>query len=75
MDNVLIIVRCVCGIKINDIGILALPGYVAYRCTETGSWFIRQLVETFAEFACKEHVAELFIKVCYCLCLLSFDAL
>ena len=40
----------------------------------SGSWFIRELVKTFANFANTEHVLDLLVKVCFSSCLLSFDA-
>ena len=54
---------------------LALPGYGALRDTKTGRRFIRELVQTFAELACKEHFLDLLMEVCLTRCLLSFDAI
>ena len=44
---------------------IALPGYPAFRNTKTGSWFIQELVQTFAERACKEHFLDLLVEVCF----------
>lgn len=40
-----------------------LPGYVAYRDSINGSWFIQILCKVFMNYACKTHVQDLFNKV------------
>ena len=57
------------------IDVLALPGRQSWRSPETGSWFIRELVKTFATNAYKDHFLDLLMKVCLSRCLLSFDAI
>lgn len=37
-----------------------LPGYVAYRDSITGSWFITILCKVFMEHACTNHIYDLF---------------
>ncbi|OXU20628.1 hypothetical protein TSAR_006461 [Trichomalopsis sarcophagae] len=37
-----------------------LPGYVSYRDTHNGSWFIQILCEVFMNYACEKHVQDLF---------------
>ncbi|KAI0222024.1 Caspase-2 [Lamellibrachia satsuma] len=40
-----------------------VTGYKSWRLPESGSWYIRELVKTFAHFACKEHFMDLLVKV------------
>jgi len=40
-----------------------VAGYKSWRLPDTGSWFIRELVKTFANFAYKEHFMDLLVKV------------
>ncbi|XP_020286257.1 caspase Dronc isoform X2 [Pseudomyrmex gracilis] len=40
-----------------------LPGYVSYRDTITGSWFIQNLCKIFMNHACTTHVQDLFSLV------------
>ena len=54
---------------------LDLPGDLARRNTKTGSRFIQELVQTFAELACTKHFLDLLVKVCLSRCLLSFDSI
>ena len=67
-------VLCLRLSKICTIDVLAVTGYKSWRHPESGSWFIRELVKTFANFAYKEHFLDLLVKVCLSRCLLSFDA-
>ncbi|XP_011500855.1 PREDICTED: caspase-1 isoform X2 [Ceratosolen solmsi marchali] len=38
-----------------------LPGYVSYRDTYNGSWFIQILCEVFMNYACERHIQDLFV--------------
>jgi hypothetical protein len=40
-----------------------LPGYVSYRDTYNGSWFIQILCEVFMNYACERHIQDLFVMV------------
>lgn len=40
-----------------------LPGHVSYRDSITGSWFIHYLCSTFMNYACTNHIQDLFTMV------------
>ena len=45
------------------INILFLPDHVSWRNTREGSWFINDLVDTFAERAYEDDIVHLLIEV------------
>ena len=40
-----------------------VPGYVSWRNSEYGSWFIKALVDTMYELASKEHLMDILVEV------------
>ncbi|WP_425460961.1 caspase family protein, partial [Lacisediminihabitans profunda] len=40
-----------------------VPGYVSWRNSEYGSWFIKAFVDTMYEMASKEHLMDILVEV------------
>ena len=66
-DNFLLcclLIQCiVCVISQRVINILLLPGYVSWRHQLEGTWFINDLVDTFADRAYKDDIVHLLTEV------------
>lgn len=39
------------------------PGYVSWRNSQNGTWFIQSICRVFSEFACKEDIASMLTRV------------
>ena len=40
-----------------------VPGYVSWRNSEYGSWFVKAFVDTMYEYASKEHLMDILVEV------------
>ena len=48
------------------IGFATVPGYVSWRNSERGSWFVQSIIRVFGEYVKTEHLSDMMVRVNRC---------
>ena len=48
------------------VGYATIPGFVSWRNSERGSWFVQSIIKTFREYSKEEHLIDMMVRVNQC---------